>query len=267
MIRFQQVEKSFGAQAVLRGVSFDVRGGEAVALVGANGAGKSTLLRIAAGEERADAGQVLLGPGERAAYLPQDAGVRDNRPLWDEMLLAFGDLAGVRERLRTVEARLASTGASGAALAALVEEQGLLLERYDALGGYRVEAEIHTVLAGLGFRQGELHKRTLEFSGGWQMRIALAKLLVQRPEVLLLDEPTNHLDLDASEWLEAYLLGYAGSVLVVSHDRYFLDRVAKRTVELRDGCATVYAGGYSAYAAETTRRRAAEQAAFERQER
>src|SRR4051794_17190918 len=197
MLRFYQIEKSYGAQGVLFGVSFDVPNGARVALVGPNGAGKSTLLRVAAGEETADAGRVILDSGDRVAYLPQDAGVRGNRTLWDELLTAFEELTRVRDELAEVERALRASAHSGADVHALADRQGHLHERFEALGGYRVEGEAAAVLAGLGFSPDDRDKRTLAFSGGWQMRIALAKLLVQRPDVLLLDEPTNHLDIAA----------------------------------------------------------------------
>jgi ATP-binding cassette subfamily F protein 3 len=258
------VSKSFGALQVLDDVTCAVNDGERVALVGPNGAGKSTLLEIALGTQPLDAGQRIVQPGLTIGYLPQDAGCVGERALWDELLSAFPELTAMGDELRAVADALA---ADPAGLAALVERQGALHERFEQLDGYRVESQIGTVLAGLGFREDQWRQAVGAFSGGWQMRIALAKLLVRPPELLLLDEPTNHLDLAAAEWLEDYLSAFHGGVLVVSHDRYFLDRVATRTLALERAHLVDYRGNYSYYLAERARRRQAQAAAYERQQR
>jgi ATP-binding cassette subfamily F protein 3 len=266
VLRLIEVSKSYGGQRVLEEVSLALGPGEKIALVGANGAGKSTLLRIIQGDEDADGGRVEVAGGWAIGYLPQDAGVSDERTLWDEMLQAHADLLAIQREVTEVE-RAMRAGPGEAELARLVDRQAELHARFEARGGYRVEAEIHKVLAGLGFRQDDLHKRTDQFSGGWRTRIALAKLLVRSPDVLLLDEPTNHLDLEATEWLEGYLRASNASAIVVSHDRYFLDRSISRTVELESAKLTEYSGNYSSYVAEKERRRQFQQAAFERQQR
>src|SRR5215210_3731023 len=237
MLRVADVSKSYGGQRVLDEISLAVVPGEKIALVGPNGAGKTTLLKIVRGEEAPDGGRVQLARGWQVGYLPQDAGVADERTLWDEMLQAHADLLEIQRQLADVEAALAA-GPPVAELAMLVDHQAELLARFETRGGYRVEAEIHKVLAGLGFHQDDWARRTDEFSGGWRTRIALAKLLVRSPDVLLLDEPTNHLDLEATEWLEAYLRASNATAIVVSHDRYFLDRCIARTVELEAGKLT-----------------------------
>jgi ATP-binding cassette, subfamily F, member 3 len=270
MLRIQNLKKSFGGHDVLQGVSLEIGDREKVALVGPNGAGKSTLLKIVAGLMPADEGTVKTqGEASReTSYLPQDAGVRNGRTLWSEMLSAFPELQQAQADLVAVETEIGEAAGAGddERLQELIDRQGGLLERFDQLGGYRVEAEVAKVLAGLGFQSDDRDKLTADFSGGWQMRIALARLLVRKPGLLLLDEPTNHLDLAACEWLEGYLAEYPGLILVVSHDRYFLDRVTSRTIELDGGVATDYRGNYSHYLVESARRRAEHKAAYERQQ-
>jgi ATP-binding cassette subfamily F protein 3 len=270
LLRILNIKKSFGGHDVLKGVSFEVADRDRVALVGANGAGKSSLLKIIAGDLQADEGTVKLQGSSQSelAYLPQDAGVRSGQGLWDELLSSFPELQQAQAELNALETAIGDAATSGDddRLQELIERQGTLLDRFEQLGGYSVEAEIARVLAGLGFSSTDRDKPTEAFSGGWQMRIALAKLLVRKPGVLLLDEPTNHLDLAACEWLESYLAEYAGMIVVVSHDRYFLDRVTDRTIELDDGVATDFRGNYTFYLVEHARRRAEQQAAFDRQQ-
>src|SRR6202048_915576 len=259
MLRIQNLKKAFGGHDVLTDVSFEIGDRERVALVGANGAGKSSLLKIVAGVLTADEGSVRL-QGEAAnevAYLPQDAGVRSGRSLWDELLSSFPELQQAQAELTAIESEIgeAATAGDHDRLEQLIDRQGALLERFEQLGGYAVEAEVAKVLAGLGFLATDRDKPTADFSGGWQMRIALAKMLVRKPGLLLLDEPTNHLALAAREWLAGYLAGYPSLILVVSHDRYFLDRVTNRTIELADGVSTDYRGNYSQYLLDSARRR------------
>ena len=270
MLRILNLKKAYGGHDVLKDVSFEIGDRERVALVGANGAGKSTLLKIVAGVVQPDEGSIRLqgDAASETAYLPQDAGVRSGRSLWDEMLSSFPELQQAQAELSTIESDIgeAATEGDDERLQALIDRQGTLLEHFERLGGYAVEAEIAKVLHGLGFASADRDKPTEAFSGGWQMRIALAKMLVRKPGLLLLDEPTNHLDLAACEWLEGYLAEYPGLILVVSHDRYFLDRVTGRTLELDDGVATDYHGNYSYYLAESARRRAERKAAYDRQQ-
>jgi ATP-binding cassette, subfamily F, member 3 len=270
MLRILNLKKAYGGHEVLQGVSLEIGDREKVALVGPNGAGKSTLLKIVAGLLPADDGSIKVQAeaARETSYLPQDAGIRSGRTLWQEMLAAFPELQEAQAALATVEAEISQAAVDGddERLQDLIDRQGTLLERFDQLGGYRIEAEVAKVLAGLGFAATDRDKLTEAFSGGWQMRIALARLLVRKPGLLLLDEPTNHLDLAACEWLEGYLAEYPGLILVVSHDRYFLDRVTSRTIELDGGVATDYRGNYSHYLAESARRRAEHKAAYERQQ-
>jgi ATP-binding cassette subfamily F protein 3 len=264
VLRLSQVTKAFGGRQIFETVNLEVAPGEKLALVGPNGAGKTTLLRLVLGLEELDAGHVRYPPNWQVGYLPQDAGIATGRSLWDEMLAAFGELVAIQQELATVEGEMAS--ADPDRLIELCDRQGELLTQFEALGGYRIEAEIAQILAGLGFQPEDRDKPTEQFSGGWQMRIALAKLLVRQPDLLLLDEPTNHLDLQATEWLEGYLRQSGAAVVLVSHDRYFLDRIVSRTVELEDARLTEYRGNYSFYLAEKERRRLAQQAAYERQQ-
>jgi ATP-binding cassette, subfamily F, member 3 len=270
MLRIQNLKKAFGGHDALKDVSFEIGDREKVALVGANGAGKSSLLKIVAGLLEPDEGAMRLqGDANREiAYLPQDAGVRSGRGLWDEMLSSFPELQQAQAELTALESHIGEAAASGDQhrLQELIDRQGVLLELFDRLGGYTVEAGVAKVLAGLGFSSTDRDKPTQDFSGGWQMRIALSRMLVRKPGLLLLDEPTNHLDLAACEWLEGYLADYPGTILVVSHDRYFLDRVTHRTIELDDGVATDYRGNYSYHLVESARRRAEQKAAYDRQQ-
>ncbi len=264
MLRLTNVAKNFGDRPIFRGVTLSLPAGQKVALVGPNGVGKTTLMKAIVGIEPIDEGVIRVDPNWTLGFLPQDAGVRTNRPLWDEMLAAFPELLQVSRELKDVEEKMGS--ADGDELDALVERQATLLEDFERLGGYTVEADAHAVLNGLGFSQDDYGKRALAFSGGWQMRIALAKLLVRKPDLILLDEPTNHLDATATEWLEEYFQTYPGAAIIVSHDRKFLDRVISRVIELEDGKLAEYNGNYSQYEAEKKRRIAAQAAAYARQQ-
>ncbi|MGE3913557.1 MAG: ABC-F family ATP-binding cassette domain-containing protein [Chloroflexota bacterium] len=266
MLRLVDLAKSFGSRPILDDVTLTIASGEKIALVGPNGAGKTTLLRIVVGDEEPDSGEVQLANGWAIGYLPQDAGIQDDLTLWDEMLAAHADLLALQHEASEIERSL-NGDLPEEELGRLVDRHSEVLARFEARGGYRVEAEIHKILAGLGFGKDDLHKRTDQFSGGWRTRIALAKLLVRGADLLLLDEPTNHLDLEATEWLEQYLRASGASAIVVSHDRYFLDRMISRTVELERGKLVEYAGNYSYFLGEKERRFQAAQTAYERQQR
>jgi len=266
MLRVHDIRKAFGGHQALDGVSFEIGAKDKVALVGVNGAGKSTLLKIIAGLLQSDAGFVKTQPGTDVSFLPQDAGVTSDRSLWDEMLSAFPELTETQAELAAIEAEMGTAYEDMDRLDELVSRQGELLDRFERLGGYRVEADVAKVVAGLGFQSGDRDKLCAHFSGGWQMRIALAKMLVRKPGLLLLDEPTNHLDLKATEWLEDYLAEYPGMVVVVSHDRYFMDRVVARTIEVEDGKGVDYRGNYSYFLTEKARKRQEAINAYERQQ-
>jgi len=241
MIFVEEAVKSFGSVDVLRGVTLIVSAGERAALVGANGAGKSTILRLVAAEDTPDGGAAGYRGGD-LGYLRQEAGHDPERGLVDEMWTAFPEARSVELELEEVAAGIERGGGE---IDALIARQGQLFERFESLDGYRISAHIGRVLAGLGFAADEGTKPCGAFSGGWQMRIALAKILVRRPENLLLDEPTNHLDVAARDFLADELAKYRGALLVVTHDAEFLDRIATRVFDLRDGTVKAYAGNYS----------------------
>jgi ATP-binding cassette subfamily F protein 3 len=266
MLRVHEIRKAYGGHQALDGVTFEIGDRDKVALVGVNGAGKSTLLKIIAGILPLDEGIIRVSDRTEVSYLPQDAGVRSGQTLWDEMMTAFPELTAIQAELAEIEASMATDYEDMDKLDTLVTRQGELLERFEQLDGYRVEAEIAKVLAGLGFAPTDRDKHCDAFSGGWQMRIALAKMLVRKPGLLLLDEPTNHLDIKATEWLEGYLYEYPGMIVVVSHDRYFIDQVVSRTIDIEDGKAIDYRGNYSYYLAERERKRKEAVNAYERQQ-
>jgi ATP-binding cassette subfamily F protein 3 len=266
MLRVHEIKKAYGGHQALDGVTFEIGARDKVALVGVNGAGKSTLLKIIAGLLPADEGLVKVLANTEVSYLPQDANIRTGRSLWEEMLTSFPELTEIQTELSTVEAEMGTAYEDMERLDQLVTRQGELIERFDQLDGYRVEAEIAKVLAGLGFASTDRDKLCEAFSGGWQMRIALAKMLVRKPGLLLLDEPTNHLDLKATEWLEDYLHEYPGMIVVVSHDRFFMDQVVSRTIEIEDGKAVDYRGNYTYFLAERERKRKEAANAYDRQQ-
>jgi ATP-binding cassette subfamily F protein 3 len=266
MLRLEHVRKDYGGQHVLDDASLVLKPGERAALVAPNGAGKSTLLKIAASLEEPDAGRVSLPPTTVVGYLAQDAGVQPGRSLHDEVLSAVADLLAIEESMRGVEHQI-SAADHDKQLEALVHQHAQLQEEFERRGGYAIETEIGRVLSGLGFTETDRDRQTQEFSGGWQMRIALARLLLGRPDVLLLDEPTNHLDLAATEWLEEYVKASRATMLIVSHDRYFLDSVVQRVFELRGGRIENFPpGNYSAYRIERARRDEALQDIAQRQQ-
>jgi ATP-binding cassette subfamily F protein 3 len=237
--------KYYGSELIFSGVSFQVARGEKVALVGVNGAGKSTLVRIIAGVEEASEGSVTLARGARVAYLAQEAHFSGERTLWQEMEAAFDYLMGLREEMSALEHVLADTDAPE--WEARMEQYGELQHRFEHGGGYEIEHRIERTLHGLGFTPEQYHQRMAQFSGGQTTRAALAATLLSDPDLLLLDEPTNHLDLAALEWLERFLNDWDGTLMVVSHDRYFLDRVTRRTLDMAFGRLEDYPGGYNKY--------------------
>jgi ATP-binding cassette, subfamily F, member 3 len=260
--------KSYGGTQVLTGVSLALEPGEKVALVGRNGVGKTTLLRILAGLETPDSGSRTLAGAATVGYLAQDPTVDESRTLWDEAAAPFAELAAAERRLADLETQLAAPEVHGddARLSGALEEYGRLRDQFETRGGFTYEAEVRRVLSGLEFREEQFSQPLASMSGGQRSRAALARLLLSAPDLILLDEPTNHLDLDGQEWLEAFLTQYAGAVVLVSHDRFLLDAVTTRTLELEDGRLEEYPGNYSYYAVERVERHARAQEAFERQQ-
>jgi ATP-binding cassette subfamily F protein 3 len=245
ILTITDLAKSYGSEEIFRNVSFQVSEREHVALVGVNGAGKSTILRITAGIEQATAGALVTAAGLRITYLPHEARFNSDRTVREEARLAFAPVLAMGERMREIEARL--TEASDGHLDELLDEYGRLQTRFEAAGGYDVEHRTDEVLSGLGFSLDQFGEPVNQLSGGQKTRVALAKALLADPDLLLLDEPTNHLDLEMLEWLEEFLRGWGGACLIVSHDRYFLDRVTTRTLEVAFGRLEDYPAPYSRF--------------------
>jgi len=256
MLTVESVSKAVGARPLFSGVSLTLGPGDRVGLVGPNGRGKSTLLAIIAGEETPDAGTVRGRKGLRLGALWQEPPAGGDTPVLAEALKGDTELTGLQTRLKALERRMAEPGAD---LTPLAEEYGGLLDRFEALGGYRREAEARKILAGLGFSDTEMDRPCGSLSGGWRMRVSLARLLVTAPDVLLLDEPTNHLDTPAVEWLEGFLAAYPGAILAVSHDRDFLNGFANRIAAMLDGGLRLYKGGYDAFLVQREQEREVEE--------
>ncbi len=247
MIQLSTLSKSFGDRVLLDSVTWQIDDRERVGLSGPNGAGKTTLLRMLAGLDEPDGGLIVKPAGLTIGYLPQDGLVHSGHTLREEASLAFKPLLDLRAEIAQLEERLGDDDESEADHEAMLTRYAELQETFRRSEGYSIELKVTTVLRGLGFSEADLDKRTETFSGGWQMRIALARLLLGRPGLLLLDEPTNHLDLDARNWLEEYLTSYPHAVILVSHDRFFLDAVVTRITEIGLRTLTDYVGNYSAY--------------------
>ncbi len=262
LVTMSGVRLAYPGKTVLDGIDWELNAGQKVGLIGPNGAGKTTLFRVVVGELAPDAGEVHRGRGMRVGYLRQGADLDPDRSLFDAMLAPFAALLAVHDRLRDLERRMAA----GEHHDEVVAEYGRLQERYERDGGYSFEAEIKATLFGLGFSPDEFDRPCGALSGGQKGRAQLAQLLLSKPDLLLLDEPTNHLDIAATEWLEGYLKDFPGALCVISHDRYFLDRVVDRIAELSHGRLSLYVGRYSDYLPEKARRLAAAAKAFEAQQ-
>jgi len=254
--------KSYGPQDVFGGVSFEIPHGAKIALVGPNGSGKTTLLRLLVSMEEPTAGVTYRAKGLRVAYLPQQADFCGAGTLWQAMLEVFADLQARYAELRRLEMSMAYPGTREEAL----QRYGPELEAFELAGGYTYEQRIEQVLSGLGFDRQDFHRPVAQLSGGQKTRALLARLLLEEPDLLLLDEPTNHLDLAGIEWLENYLAAWKGAVIVVAHDRAFLDAVVERVWELEWGRLEQYRGSYSAFVVQKAERVALQQARYERQQ-
>jgi ATP-binding cassette, subfamily F, member 3 len=254
MIHIEGLHKRYGERILFEDVSWHVKKRDRIGLSGPNGSGKTTLLKMLAGLQEPDSGSIRMASDSTIGYLPQDGIVHHGRSVYDEVVLAFQELLGLKAEQHEIEDRLAHATEDGAGHDKLLERYAEVTERFKQLGGWEIDARVADVLKGLGFSLADQQRKTEEFSGGWQMRIALAKLLLARPNLLLMDEPTNHLDLPARNWLEEYLADYPGSVVLVSHDRYFLDATVKRITEVGLKTLTDYHGNYSHYVVEHTAR-------------
>lgn len=242
-----EISLSFGTDTILNKVSCNVHRGEKAALVGVNGAGKSTLFKVIIGSLQQDSGDIFVSKGLRIGYLDQSSGLESENTIWAEMLTAYHTLISIEARLKLLEKSI-SHEKNEERLRSLMKEYDRLLERFSREGGYEYNSRIRGVLRGLGFKDEEFELAIRNLSGGQKTRLALAKLLLEEPDLLLLDEPTNHLDICAIEWLEDFLKNYKQSVFAISHDRYFLDAVTTKTIELENCECTTYAGSYSEYA-------------------
>jgi ATP-binding cassette subfamily F protein 3 len=266
LVTLSGLSKSHGAQHLFDGVDLQISGGRRIAIVGPNGAGKTTLLEIITGEQQADTGTVARGRDVVIGYLRQEVAESRGRTVLAEVLAGAGELSGIGRRMRHIELELAEASQEDE-LEELMGEYGRLQHRFEALGGYSMEAEARRILAGLGFADSDVERDIEQFSGGWMMRVALARLLLQNPDVLLLDEPTNHLDLASVEWLQGFLADYAGAIVLVSHDRDFINTIANRVAELDHGKLTEYVGDYADFVEQRAARMAQIEAAAKGQAR
>lgn len=242
IMQVEHLTKSFGGRTLFSDACFRLEAHDRLALVGPNGAGKTTMLKVITGHEDADSGNVVFAKGAVVGYLEQEAIEMEDRSIFDEVISSQQEILEAEQRLHELEASLNEDSTPEK-----LDACGRARERYEALGGYRLESQVRSVLFGLGFKEDDMARHTGDFSGGWQMRIALAKLLIRKPDLLLLDEPTNHLDLESVKWLEGFLRGYDGAVVVVSHDRAFMDNMVDRVAEIDAGRLELYKGNYSAY--------------------
>lgn len=242
IMQVEHVSKSFGGRVLFSDASFRLEAHDRLALVGPNGAGKTTLLNIITGREDADEGSIVLARGAQAGYLEQEAIEMEDRSIFEEVISSQSEVLEAERRLQQLEESLGANPTPD-----VLKACGRARDIYESLGGYVLESQVRSVMFGLGFKEDDMARSTGEFSGGWQMRIALAKLLIRKPDVLLLDEPTNHLDLESVKWLEGFLRGYEGAVVVVSHDRAFMDNMVDRVAEIDGGRLQLYKGNYSSY--------------------
>ena len=268
VLRLENVSKIYPTGEVLRNVTWEVKPGDRIGLVGVNGAGKSTQMRLIAGHEEPSSGQVVRQGEPRIAFLQQEFDVDPDRSVRQELFQAFGEAATVLNRQRQVEEAMGSEKAAEDPdhLDQLIQELGKLQTRFEALHGYELDARIDKLLPTIGFSPEGAERPVRDYSGGWQMRIALGKILLQDPDLLLLDEPTNHLDVETIQWLEGYLQEQTAALVVISHDRTFLDRVCNQIVSTERGVSRSYLGNYTEHLEQKQLEQEASQAAFDRQQ-
>ncbi|MNO41737.1 putative ABC transporter ATP-binding protein YheS [compost metagenome] len=252
IIQCQNVQKYHGAELVLNSITFDIRQGEKIGLIGRNGCGKTTLFHLLNGEERPDQGQISIRKGSVVGMLAQIQEVNEKETVYEVLQRSFAEPLQWQRRLRELELEMSTfnTGTDEILWNRLLKEYGSLQDKFEAAGGYEIESSIQRVASGLGIGTGQYSRLFASLSGGEKTKVGLAELLLRKPDVLLLDEPTNHLDMNAIEWLEQYLQSYDGTVLAISHDRYFLDAVVKKVIEIEDGEAFTFHTNYSGYQAE-----------------
>ncbi|MDR3724028.1 MAG: ABC-F family ATP-binding cassette domain-containing protein [Terracidiphilus sp.] len=265
MLNLRKAGKRFGPRVLFMEADWLIRDKEKTALVGANGCGKSTLMKVLAGREQLDYGELEQTRGMSIGYLPQEGLALTGRTVFEECLTVFDELRGMEREAEELAAQLGELDHESEEYASVAERFSLVQERFHALDGYALDAQVGSVLTGLGFGKDDWTRRTEEFSGGWQMRLALAKLLLAKPNLLLLDEPTNHLDLETRNWLENYLHDYPFGYILISHDRYFLDVTVDRTVEIWNKRLSIYQGNFAKYLSQKDERRALLMAAYRNQ--
>jgi ATP-binding cassette subfamily F protein 3 len=268
MIAAHSLGIQLGGEYLFRDVVFTINPGDRVGLVGSNGAGKSTLMKMLIGLQEQDEGRVVTSRHAVIGYLPQEGIVLSNNNLRDEVMTAFKEAMELEQAIEEITGEIGRRHEEAGLpeFESLLHDLGELQHRYEAMNGFATAGEVEKILMGLGFSTSDFERSCQEFSGGWQMRIELAKLLLRAPDLLMLDEPTNHLDIESLTWLENFLQRYPGGILVISHDRTFLDRLTNRIFELSLGRLTVYTGNYSSYLEQRKERRLLQQAAFENQQ-
>src|SRR5947209_17225446 len=265
MIRLDNISKQNGHQIVFIGASAALQKGEKVGLVGPNGSGKTTLFRLITGKDIPDEGQVAVDRGVTIGYFSQDVGEMAGRSAVAEVMDGAGPVAEVAAELKSLEAAMTDPDRAGE-MESILERYGEVQHRFEQLDGYALEGRAREVLAGLSFSQKMMDGDVGNLSGGWKMRVALARILLMRPDVMLLDEPSNHLDLESLIWLEQFLKGYDGALMMTSHDREFMNRVVTKVVEIDGGALTAYSGNYEFYAQQRALADKQRQAQFERQQ-
>jgi len=267
MISVQNLSVYFSEEPLFKEVSFVVSDTDRIGLVGKNGAGKTTLLKILSHEMQAEKGNIVISKGHRIGYLPQEMHVSSDKTVWDETLSAFSEVKQLEEKINNITHQIASVDDyESKEYLNLLENLSALTHRLEYTGANQIESNTEKVLLGLGFSKNDFYRRMNEFSSGWQMRVALAKILLQHPEIILLDEPTNHLDIESIQWLENFLYNYYGAVILVSHDRAFLNKVCNRTIEITLGKIEDYNCNYSTYVGRRKERIASQKQAFENQQ-
>src|SRR5258708_1034855 len=254
MIQLSSAGKRYGHKLLFEGADWLITSHDRVGLVGDNGTGKSSLMKVLAGLETLDYGSISTAKGISAGYLPQDGLALSGRSVFEECMAVFSELRALEAEMEDLTRRMSEIDSSSSEYVQVADRYHRIEHEFQTRDGYAIEAQVGTVLSGLGFRKEDWHRHTEDFSGGWQMRIALVKLLLQQPNLLLLDEPTNHLDLEARNWLEEYLTNYPNSFVLISHDRYFLDVTVNKIAEIWNKKITLYTANYDQFITHKTHR-------------